>query len=279
MEPTIFLDGYTIYPEILEKGTFSVVKNAIRLSDMAVIAIKIVNKNDIPIEFKSFANEYNILMTLDHPNILKMYDIGQTEIYHYAIMPLYSEGDINTYATKHNLDNFSEGVAFHIFEQVLNALEYLHMKNIVHRDIKLENLLISDPKHMDIILIDFGFATYQETNGPYLTNYPGSIAYASPEIVKGIPYDGRYADIWAAGVVLYVLLTGKYPFYGNSFEKSRYNIIYNDPAHNAAWDTLSSCKNLIKWMVLKNPNKRPTIPAIRSHPGYIKMQYNSENNK
>ena len=258
-----FLDGYTIYPEIVERGTRSVVKKAIRSEDNEVVAIKIINRNESNIVLESLQNEYEVLRDLSHPNILKMYNMGQSGMFYYVVMPFYSNGDINTYATKNNITSFSEGVSLHIFNQLLNALEYLHNKNIAHRDVKLENLLISNPNSMDVILIDFGFAAYQTPNDPGLDDYPGSMAYASPEIFKGIPYRGTTSDIWSAGISLYVLLVGEYPFYGNNYEKFRNNIIHDDLAPHPKLDGLDNYKKLIKWMLSKDPQSRPSIPAIR----------------
>ena len=108
-----------------------------------------------------------------------------------------------------------EEEAWDIFKAILNVIDYCHNQNIVHRDIKMENILV-DPNTHQIKIIDFGFSLKLSSLSNVVTNYCGTPAYMSPEIVKKIPHQPHYSDIWALGILLFVMLTGKFPFRGSS---------------------------------------------------------------
>ncbi len=108
-------------------------------------------------------------------------------------------------------ERLTEPAAFRIFHQLVDAVEHCHLNHVIHRDIKLENMLIDNAADMNVTLIDFGFSTLRRPTDPLLEDYPGSPAYAAPELMQGIPYPGYSSDVWAMGVSLYVLLTGMSP--------------------------------------------------------------------
>lgn len=183
------------------------------------IAIKIQNKSRMrPEDILSIRHECEILSKLNHPHIIKIfggYDNGTSV---YWILSLMQGGDLFNYVTRRGPLN--EVDALYLFKQLVQAVGYCHSKNIVHRDIKLENILLRElcetPQVCSIVLGDFGFATYQEPSGPNLTTFPGSPHYAAPELAQGIPYNGRASDIWAMGVCLFVMTQGRYPFPGDT---------------------------------------------------------------
>lgn len=253
-----FLDDYNMSEIIIGEGSFGTVVSAIRKSDRKKIAIKTVERSVDSIS--SVKEECLILSNLDHPNILKIYDYGKDDDYFYSVMPLYEE-DLDTHMD--HFPKFPKKLALRVFCQLLDGVEYLHENDIVHRDISLENILISDVETSDIVLIDFEFSTYQKIDGPLLNDFVGTMSYTAPEIFKGIPYEGRFSDIWSIGVVLYIMLTGEFPFWEPKRKDLFVKITEKDFVIKSEWGVSKSCEDLLRSMLEKDPRKRPSIPKIR----------------
>ncbi len=265
---------YDITDEELGEGTFAVVKKSIRRSDGKILAVKIIDKQ-LSKQFlvDGLPRDYIFLKDLDHPNIIKFYDLEEDSDSFFLYTDYYASGDLQTFTEPY--DYLETDVALPIYQQLVNGLDYLHSRNIIHRDIKLENILI-DTSSLHIVITDFGFAIYQKPGDALLTDYPGSPAYAAPELMTGKPYDGRLVDIWAIGVLLYILLTGEYPFWSED-RGDMYNQITKDMLDFTPFEYIpAECKSFINWLLEKDPKKRPNIDDIRLNSCYNKNLSNQD---
>ena len=201
--------------------------------------------------------EINILKSLDHPNIIKVYEFFKTEKYIYIIEELCTGGELFDKIV--DVKHFSETVACNIMRQLLSAVAYCHEKGIIHRDLKPENILIesSEEKNKDffhIKVIDFG--TCEILKKSKLTEQIGTSFYIAPEVLKN-GYNEK-CDLWSCGVILYILLCGSPPFYGKN-EKEIFSKILsgNFSFRHKIWNKISNeAKNLVKRMLEINPDKR-----------------------
>ena len=250
---------------VLGKGTFSKVKLGINKITHEKVAIKMIdkqftlNKNN----FDRIKREISILKNSYHPNIIKVLDIKEDSNYYYFIMEYCQYGELFLHIV--NNRRLDEKQASFFFFQIINGLNYLHINTIVHRDLKPENLLLSKGNILKII--DFGLSNYSSDN-QYLNTPCGSPSYASPEMIKGKKYNGFLADIWSCGVILYVMLCGYLPFEGFSnndlFKKiMKCKVNYPNTIDKSAID-------LMKNILVSNPEKRIDISKIKSHPFYLK---------
>ena len=218
-------DNYKIINK-LGKGSFGSVykvKNKItgEIRAMKIIKNTSINDND-GMANKKFLKEIQVLKELEHPNIIKIFEYYIDNRYHYIITELLTGGEL--YETILKCQKFNEKKAAYIMKQILSALNYLHSKGIVHRDIKPENILVQndDKKNKNYLdeihikLIDFGASNFFKEN-EILTLKVGSPYYIAPEVLNKC-YNEK-CDIWSAGVVLYVMLTGNFPFVGKTSQK------------------------------------------------------------
>ena len=278
-------DDYHILKK-LGKGSFGSVfkvKHKITGEIRAMKMIKnILSSNSNKIDNK-FLREIQVLKNLEHPNIIKVYEYYIDEEYHYIITELVTGGEL--YDTIVKFQRFNEKKAAYIMRQILSALNYLHSRGIVHRDIKPENILVEEQskkskiKHgedeINIKLIDFGASNYFKTN-QILTLKIGSPYYIAPEVLNKC-YNEK-CDIWSAGVVLYVMLTGNFPFVGQTTQQlfeniktGKYNISgkeYNAISQNA--------KDLIKQMLELNAMKRISASECLNSPFFSIINDNND---
>jgi serine/threonine protein kinase len=242
------------------EGSFSTVYLAKNLHSGATVVAKVINKKVLdPKIYNNVMKEAKILESLHHKNIITIYHTEENEDTITFFMDYYPGGDIHSFSEEY--EYLSECMAFTIISQLVEAVEYLHQHNVIHRDIKLENLLYDNETNMHIVLSDFGFSTIRAPDDPLLQNFPGSPAYAAPELMLGIPYTGYGSDIWAIGICLYVLVAGMYPFWSETkrimFEKiTKYTP--KIPRHISP-----ECANLILALLDKNPDRRPNIAEIK----------------
>ncbi|KAE8853639.1 hypothetical protein HRS9122_00631 [Pyrenophora teres f. teres] len=214
--------------------------------------------------------EICIMKLLDHPNIVRLYDIWENRDELYLIMEFVEGGELFSYI--HEQGGLIEIHTVHIFRQIIAALKYCHRINIHHRDLKPENILL-DRDTMTVKLVDFGMAALQP-EGKKLTTPCGSPHYAAPEVIKTISYDGAKADVWSCGVILFVLLTGRPPF-NYSGDDRHLKHLFRDiaEAKYTMPDNISrEAQDLIKRILVADPKRRISLEEIWDHPFLRKYQ-------
>ncbi|RCN26700.1 kinase domain protein [Ancylostoma caninum] len=192
---------------------------------------------------------------LDHPNIVKLYQVMENEQTLYLVLEYASGGEVFDYLVAHG--RMKEKEARVKFRQIVSAVQYLHSKNIIHRDLKAENLLLD--ADMNIKIADFGFSN-QFTLGNKLDTFCGSPPYAAPELFQGKKYDGPEVDVWSLGVILYTLVSGSLPFDGQNLKELRERVLrgkYRIPFYMS-----TDCENLLKKFLVLNPARRGTLETI-----------------
>uniref|UniRef100_A0A673CJ88 non-specific serine/threonine protein kinase n=1 Tax=Sphaeramia orbicularis TaxID=375764 RepID=A0A673CJ88_9TELE len=192
---------------------------------------------------------------LNHPNIVKLFEVIETERTLYLVMEYASGGEVFDYLVAHG--RMKEKEARAKFRQIVSAVQYCHQKHIVHRDLKAENLLLD--ADMNIKIADFGFSN-EFTLGNKLDTFCGSPPYAAPELFQGKKYDGPEVDVWSLGVILYTLVSGSLPFDGQNLKELRERVLrgkYRIPFYMS-----TDCENLLKRFLVLNPAKRGTLEQI-----------------
>ncbi|XP_069500772.1 MAP/microtubule affinity-regulating kinase 4 isoform X3 [Ambystoma mexicanum] len=192
---------------------------------------------------------------LNHPNIVKLFEVIETEKTLYLVMEYASGGEVFDYLVSHG--RMKEKEARAKFRQIVSAVHYCHQKNIVHRDLKAENLLLDADANIKIA--DFGFSN-EFTLGSKLDTFCGSPPYAAPELFQGKKYDGPEVDIWSLGVILYTLVSGSLPFDGQNLKELRERVLrgkYRVPFYMS-----TDCENILRRFLVLNPTKRCTLEQI-----------------
>ena len=260
------------YIKNIGEGTFGKVKLAIHKLTGEKVAIKVLQKNLItdPKQYERIQNEIKYLKLLNHPNIIKIYEVIENDSSFFIIMEYAIGGDLFNYILLK--EKLSEKETSFFFYQIIQGVRYIHLKKICHRDIKLENLLLSNKKIIKII--DFGLSSEYED----LLNTPcGSPCYASPEMLKGQKYKGLSVDLWACGVILFAMLFGYLPFDDkddNILFKKILDCEIDFPEENDI-KVGKDAIDLIKKILNPEPDKRITIDEVEKHPflEYGKNEY------
>lgn len=238
------------------KGNFAKVKLAKHMPTGQEVAIKIIDKSSMnSTSIQKLYREVRIMKQLDHPNIVKLYQVMETETTLYLVMEFASGGEVFDYLVAHG--RMKEKEARAKFRQIVSAVQYLHSKNIIHRDLKAENLLLD--ADMNIKIADFGFSNTFSI-GAKLDTFCGSPPYAAPELFQGKKYDGPEVDVWSLGVILYTLVSGSLPFDGQNLKELRERVLrgkYRIPFYMS-----TDCENLLKKFLVLNPVRRSTLEAI-----------------
>uniref|UniRef100_A0A8C6T8M0 non-specific serine/threonine protein kinase n=1 Tax=Neogobius melanostomus TaxID=47308 RepID=A0A8C6T8M0_9GOBI len=251
--------GFYDIERTLGKGNFAVVKLARHRITKTEVAIKIIDKTQLDaVNLEKIYREVQIMKMLAHPHIIKLYQVMETKNMLYLVTEYAKNGEIFDYLAKHG--RLSETDARRKFWQILSAVEYCHNRNIVHRDLKAENLLLDG--HMNIKIADFGFGNFFQPGEP-LTTWCGSPPYAAPEVFEGQQYEGPQLDIWSMGVVLYVLVCGALPFDGPTLPVLRQRVL--EGRFRIPYFMTEDCEHLIRRMLVLDPSKRLSVAQIKEH--------------
>ncbi|XP_042162257.1 serine/threonine-protein kinase SIK2-like [Oncorhynchus tshawytscha] len=243
----------------LGKGNFAVVKLARHKVTKTQVAIKIIDKTRLnPSNLEKIYREVQIMKLLNHPHIIKLYQVMETKDMLYIVTEYAKNGEMFDYLTSNG--RMSEDEARKKFWQILMAVDYCHRHHIVHRDLKTENLLLDT--NMNIKLADFGFGNFYNSGEP-LSTWCGSPPYAAPEVFEGKEYEGPQLDIWSLGVVLYVLVCGSLPFDGPSLPALRQRV--TEGRFRIPFYMSQDCENLIRKMLVVDPTKRISMAQIKQH--------------
>nr|XP_040034993.1 calcium/calmodulin-dependent protein kinase type II subunit gamma isoform X6 [Gasterosteus aculeatus aculeatus] len=263
---TRFTDEYQLYEE-LGKGAFSIVRRCIKKSTGQEYAAKIINTKKLSArDHQKLEREARICRLLKHPNIVRLHDSISEEGFHYLVFDLVTGGELFEDIVAR--EYYSEADASHCINQILESVSHIHQHDIVHRDLKPENLLLaSKMKGAAVKLADFGLAIEVQADQQAWFGFAGTPGYLSPEVLRKDPY-GKPVDIWACGVILYILLVGYPPFWDEDQHKLYQQIkagAYDFPSPE--WDTVTpEAKNLINQMLTINPAKRITADQAIKHP-------------
>ncbi|XP_018307805.1 calcium/calmodulin-dependent protein kinase II isoform X4 [Mycetomoellerius zeteki] len=263
---TRFSDNYDLKEE-LGKGAFSVVRRCVQKSTGHEFAAKIINTKKLSNrDFQKLEREARICRKLQHPNIVRLHDSIQEENFHYLVFDLVTGGELFEDIVAREF--YSEADASHCIQQILESVHHCHHNGVVHRDLKPENLLLaSKAKGAAVKLADFGLAIEVQGEAQAWYGFAGTPGYLSPEVLKKEPY-GKPVDIWACGVILYILLVGYPPFWDEDQHRLYGQIkagSYDYPSPE--WDTVTpEAKNLINQMLTVNPGKRITASEALKHP-------------
>ncbi|XP_067393806.1 calcium/calmodulin-dependent protein kinase type II subunit gamma isoform X29 [Emydura macquarii macquarii] len=263
---TRFTDDYQLYEE-LGKGAFSVVRRCVKKSASQEYAAKIINTKKLSArDHQKLEREARICRLLKHPNIVRLHDSISEEGFHYLVFDLVTGGELFEDIVAR--EYYSEADASHCIHQILESVNHIHQHDIVHRDLKPENLLLASKcKSAAVKLADFGLAIEVQGEQQAWFGFAGTPGYLSPEVLRKDPY-GKPVDIWACGVILYILLVGYPPFWDEDQHKLYQQIkagAYDFPSPE--WDTVTpEAKNLINQMLTINPAKRITADQALKHP-------------
>ncbi|XP_051517313.1 calcium/calmodulin-dependent protein kinase type II subunit gamma-like isoform X28 [Myxocyprinus asiaticus] len=263
---TRFTDEYQLYEE-LGKGAFSVVRRCVKLSTGQEYAAKIINTKKLSArDHQKLEREARICRLLKHPNIVRLHDSISEEGFHYLLFDLVTGGELFEDIVAR--EYYSEADASHCIHQILDSVHHIHQHDIVHRDLKPENLLLASKcKNAAVKLADFGLAIEVQGEQQAWFGFAGTPGYLSPEVLRKEAY-GKPVDIWACGVILYILLVGYPPFWDEDQHKLYQQIkagAYDFPSPE--WDTVTpEAKNLINQMLTINPAKRITAQEALKHP-------------
>lgn len=266
-ESVLESNGYSVQ-DIVGTGAFSSVRKAYCRSLKQTVAIKIISKQKATKDVlnKFLPREIDLVRGLKHVNLIRFYECIETTMRFYIVMQYAENGSLLQLIRKEKF--LAEERAKSFFSQLINAVEYIHGMGVVHRDIKCENIVFD--ANFTLKLIDFGFARGNMnaimTDGkmmPVLSKtFCGSHAYASPEILRSIPYQPQLSDIWAVGVVLYIMVIGRLPFSNNTNIPLLIKQVSAGPQFPKDRPISDKCRSLIQ-KILRPANVRISIEEMR----------------
>ena len=264
-----YSDHYTTLTQI-GKGAFGCVYSAYKNSDKLLVVTKFIRKSKVSLDMwvdgpdgERIPFEVSMLLALSHPGIVRVMEVFQNRFYVQMIMEKHGEMDLFEFIDRNPI--MDESLASVIFRQIVAAVDFLHSREILHRDIKDENIIID--QKFSCKLIDFGSATFYKPGQLFNTFY-GTMEYCSPEVLKGFPYEGPELEMWSLGVLLYIIMFGENPFF-NAEDTMRAQL---HPPHN---DASQSCWDLIQSSLEPDPKKRASLWYIKEH-SWVMMEASAE---
>ncbi|CAF0736985.1 unnamed protein product [Brachionus calyciflorus] len=266
------MTGLYDFEHTIGQGHFAIVKSARHIFSGERVAIKIIDKLKLDsISRDHLFQEVKCMKLVQHPNVVRLYEVIDTANKLYLIQEFGDGGDMYDYIMKHS-DGLDEDQAKIYFRQIVNAIKYCHDLKVVHRDLKPENVVFFQQTGQ-VKLTDFGFSNIYEPGSKLLTSC-GSLAYSAPEILLGDSYHAPPVDIWSLGVILYMLVTGRAPFQEASDSETLTMILdckYYLP------DYLSTeCTDLISRMIVRDPIKRMSLDEIKRHDWLARLDVENE---
>ena len=252
------LDDYKM-EETIGQGTYGKVKLATHIQTNEKVAIKIINKKRLINngDNERILNEIKIMSKLNHPNILKAFEVFEDEINYYIVMERPIKGDLFNYICSKGRLSMEE--SSFIYYQIVNAVDYLHKNKIVHRDMKPENIMLT--KDMIVKIGDFGLSKYFKSTEVKLQTNCGSPCYSAPEVLRGNRYKPIPVDIWGVGIILYCMICGELPF-----EDEKEDILIRKVTlcnYTCPIFVSQIFKSLFRRILCSNPNERLTIDQIK----------------
>ena len=260
------------FGRVIGKGAFGKVNLGLHILTGRIVAIKSFNKSKFSDEKyrNKIINEIKLMKNLKHFSVVKLLDVIENEKYILLIMENILGGDLLTFIKKRN--KLQEKIAKFLIKQLLQAIKYIHSKNIVHRDIKLDNILID--LNNNIKLCDFGVGKYVEGENEMLFDQCGTPAYIAPEVLSGEGYSGFPVDLWSCGVVLYSLLMGNVPFKAQNLNELQGLIISGN--YKQVKGISNNAKDLLNKLLEIDPNKRINVNEALNHPWFLENNDNDE---
>lgn len=255
--------GYELLDDSpLGEGSYAKVRKAYSKRMKLHVAVKIIDRKKAPEDFldKFLPRELSIIQNLDHPHIIRVYEVLDIGDKVFVVMDLAPGGDLLDYIKKKGC--MKENLSRKIFLQMLQAVKHCHKHGVLHRDLKCENILLDDG--INVKLTDFGFSRPFERS-EFCKTFCGSAAYAAYEILKGIPYDGEKADVWSMGVVLYTMVTGRMPFDDSDMKMLLAQIKRGPSFHRPKQQVTEDCRDLICGMLTLDFRLRSSIEDIERH--------------
>lgn len=248
--------------DTIGRGHFAVVKLARHVFTGEKVAVKVIDKTKLDEVSKAHLfQEVRCMKLVQHPNVVRLYEVIDTQTKLYLILELGDGGDMYDYIMKHN-KGLDETVARRYFKQIVEAVSYCHDLHVVHRDLKPENVVFFEKLGI-VKVTDFGFSN-QFKPGSNLETSCGSLAYSAPEILLGDSYDAPAVDVWSLGVLLYMLVCGNPPFHEAS-DSETLTMIF-DCKYQIPPQLSKECNDLITKMLQKDPADRMSLDDIVNHP-------------
>ena len=259
--PPKLLNGYQ-FGKFIGQGSFASVYEATNLLNNEKYAIKIFPREKIKTEkeLRRFQHEIQIMAYFKSPYIVHLFDFFSDDLNYYLVFDLCKGGELYDYIIEN--DKIGEKTAATMFKQICLAISYSHSKNYAHRDIKPQNILITE--FPSVKVADFGLAGYFSPDFNLLTSFCGSPLYLAPECMRRVDYDGQKSDIWSLGILLYTMVVGRAPFDSSNIQTLFQKIMTESisfPSHVS-----KQCRNLITIMLQVNPTERASMDEILNHP-------------
>ncbi|EER24756.1 Protein kinase domain containing protein [Coccidioides posadasii C735 delta SOWgp] len=242
--------------KLIGKGSFGKVYLAShKLTNGSKVVLKSSSRDDA-----NLAREIHHHRQFIHPHIARLYEVVVTEKLVWLVLEYCPGDELYNYLLRNGPMPIEK--VQKIFTQLVGAVAYVHSKSCVHRDLKLENILLD--KHENVKLCDFGFTREYEGKASYLQTFCGTICYSAPEMLKGEKYAGEKVDVWSLGIILFALISGELPFDEDDDQATKKRILSEDPKYNARFS--EDAKSLINLLLSKRPLIRPTLSDILAHP-------------
>ena len=267
-------DKYT-FKEELGRGAFSIVKLAVSKNNGDKVAVKVIDKSKMSDQYKkNLQMETEILKKVDHPSIIKMLEIFETDDYLFLVMELVTGGELFDKIVEKGC--YTEKEAAILVHKIVSAIDYLHDMDICHRDLKPENLLLRNPEaDTDVKIADFGLSKIVSTQVMMQTAC-GTPGYVAPEVLNATGY-AKEVDMWSIGVITYILLCGFPPFFGDTVPQLFEQIMkaeYDYPSDY--WDDVSNtAKDFIDHLLVVDPKDRMTTKQALNHKWLSEVQSDS----